>query len=61
MVNYDDPVVVERVYCAYAFTTKHTNLGSKLTSFDSGDWEALACYGRSLLVRLPHHAGPLLS
>ena len=61
MVNYHDPVVVARDYCASTFAAKQASSWSRLTSFDSGIIEVLACFGWTLLVCLPCRSWPLLS
>ena len=58
LVNYHDPDVVLQDTCAYAFTAKYMGSGSQLNFFDSGSDEDLACYGWTLLVRLPRRPWP---
>ncbi|KAI0269734.1 hypothetical protein BGY98DRAFT_1100954 [Russula aff. rugulosa BPL654] len=56
MVNYHDPVVVAQDYCASTFAAKHASSLSRLTSFDSGNIEALACLGWTLLLGVFHYS-----
>jgi hypothetical protein len=53
MVNYHDPVVVARDFCASTFAAKYASSWSQLTSLNSDIIEGLACRGWTLFVCLP--------
>jgi hypothetical protein len=61
MVDYGGPAIVMQDACAYAFAAKVRELvepTDAVTSFGSGNVEALACRGWTLLVSRAPPSGP---